>query len=96
MDNYNKNTKILRKFLSIRAINFNSFQRKSIISHKLCFDERAKICIIRKSSISHHKRSYDYENDNKNRQKKSKEKFENNVKAIKTIRFSLQTLSTIY
>ena len=36
---------------------------------KLCLDVKAIICVILKSSISHHNKSYDYENGNKYRQK---------------------------
>ena len=35
----------------------------------MCFDEKALLCVIPKSSIGHHNKSYDYENDIKNRQK---------------------------
>ena len=39
----------------------------------LCFDEKATTCFISKSSISHHNKLYDYENDNKYKQKPEKQ-----------------------
>ena len=74
------NLEIFEKSRNIKAIKFNSFERKSI-NNNLCIDGKTIICVILKSSISQHNNFYDFEKDNKYRQKpkKSVEKCKNKV-----------------
>ena len=78
INKYNKTTKLLSKPV-VLSQKFSSFQRNS--------KNTAMISDIKKSSISHHNKSYDYENATKTSKKK---------KFIKKVREVSKPLKTIF